>query len=94
MIGLSFIGTPPPPTVPLQQPVDYTVVHGLRAAVEALAEPTEFQRERLKAAEGKVVNTGRVICITSARDNDSMKRMQDIFYNCLLQQNKMAVNES
>lgn len=92
MNGMSLIGTPPPPP-PLRSvstPLDYTVLHGLRAAIEAISEPTDLQQENMQLDGQKILNNSRVICITSARDNDSMKRLEDIFLTVLNQQNKQA----
>lgn len=97
MNGMSLIGIPPPPHPPpsirsVSTPLDYTVLHGLRAAIEALSEVTDIQQEKIKnSLDGqKILNKCRVICITSARDNDSMKRLEDIFLTVLKQQNKVA----
>lgn len=79
-----MVGTPPP----LPHSAEFTVIHGLRAAVEALAEPTEQQKEKMKSG-GKVVNKARVICITSARDDSSMKSLEEIFYTVVAQQNML-----
>lgn len=86
MNAMAMVGVPP--NTP--QSSDYSVIHGLRAAVEALAEPTEAQTEKLTAG-AKVVNAGRVICITSARDDESMKSLEDIFLTVLTAQNKLLV---
>lgn len=81
------------------QSSDYSVIHGLRAAIEALAEPTEHQISSMQTQENsntpieKMPNKGRVICITSARDNPSMKSLEDIFHNVLMQQNTLAVTQ-
>ncbi|KAF5295180.1 hypothetical protein FQR65_LT10568 [Abscondita terminalis] len=96
MNGMSLLGVPPP-IRSSQPPKDYSVVHGLRAAIEALGECTDLQLEKRKAiglGEGnvKLINKCRIICITSARDNDSMKRLQEIFNNCLHAHNKAAVS--
>uniref|UniRef100_A0A182PEI2 Protein asunder n=1 Tax=Anopheles epiroticus TaxID=199890 RepID=A0A182PEI2_9DIPT len=89
--AMSMVGVPPRQT----QASDYSVIHGLRAAIEALAEPTEFQKEQLlahpKSDSFKLVNRGRVICITSARDDASMKSLEDIFRTVLVQQNSISV---
>lgn len=66
---------------------DFSVLHGLRAAIEALAEPADFQKEKL---EGVVSNRGRVVCITSARDNPSMNSLEKIFHQVLTQQNAVS----
>lgn len=94
---MSLIGIPPspPPLRSSQPPQDFSVVHGLRAAIEALGECTDLQLEKRKAmalGDGniKLINRCRIICITSARDNDSMKRLQEIFNNCLHAHNKLA----
>ncbi|XP_035904125.1 protein asunder [Anopheles stephensi] len=88
--AMTMVGVPPRQT----QASDYSVIHGLRAAIEALAEPTEFQKEQIlahsKSDSFKLVNRGRVICITSARDDASMKSLEDIFRTVLVQQNTIA----
>ncbi|KAB0793824.1 hypothetical protein PPYR_13444 [Photinus pyralis] len=92
MNGMSLMGVPPP-IRQTQQSKDYSVVHGLRAAIEALGECTDLQFEKRKAdVNAKLINKCRIICITSARDNDSMKRLQEIFNNCLHAHNKAALN--
>ncbi|XP_056640095.1 integrator complex subunit 13 isoform X3 [Diorhabda sublineata] len=94
MNGMSLIGVPPPPPPirAVSTPLDHTVLHGLRAAIEALSEPTDLQLEKMKTAGDnmKILNNTRVICITSARDNESMKRLEDIFLTVLNQQNKLS----
>lgn len=87
---MATIGVPPL-MHPTNSKIDYTVLHGMKAAIEALSEPTELQSEKLKSdVLLKLMNRGRVICITSARDDESMKRLEEIFLNGLLQQNKNA----
>lgn len=92
MNGMAIIGVPPRNH---QQGVDFSVIHGLRVAIEALTECSENQLE-IKAHGGdsanKLINRGRVICITSARDNMNMKSLENIFLNQLIQQNKQAAN--
>lgn len=61
------------PSRSIPQSSDYSVIHGLRAAIEALAEPTDEQMHAAQIGCKKIPNEGRVICITSARDNTSMK---------------------
>lgn len=84
-----MVGVPPP----LPHSAEFTVIHGLRAAVEALAEPTEQQKEKLKTG-AKVTNRARVICITSARDDSSMKSLEEIFYTVVAQQNMMPAQNA
>uniref|UniRef100_A0A336MX73 Protein asunder n=1 Tax=Culicoides sonorensis TaxID=179676 RepID=A0A336MX73_CULSO len=88
--AMAMVGVPPRAT---SQTAEYSVIHGLRAAVEALAEPTDFQKEQMilaKTENCKLVNRGRVICITSARDDASMKSLEDIFHTVLIQQNSIV----
>lgn len=61
------------PSRSIPQSSDYSVIHGLRAAIEALAEPTDEQLLATQVGCKQIPNKGRVICITSARDNTSMK---------------------
>lgn len=73
------------PSRSIPQSSDYSVIHGLRAAIEALAEPTDEQMHAAQIGCKKIPNEGRVICITSARDNTSMKskynRTETLFRN-------------
>ncbi|KAL0892924.1 hypothetical protein ABMA27_014601 [Loxostege sticticalis] len=64
-------------------------VVGLCAAIEALAEPSPKQTSQ-PAAERLLQNRGRIICITSARDDDSIRSLAGIALNTLIQQNKKA----
>lgn len=86
MNAMAMVGIPPRMT---SQSTDYSVIHGLRAAVEAIAEPTDQQKDYLQQQPGKtevnpsVCNKGRVICITSARDDASMKSLEISFIQSL-----------
>ncbi|XP_026317481.1 protein asunder [Hyposmocoma kahamanoa] len=64
-------------------------VVGLCAAIEALAEPSPMQASRPQS-ERHFQNRGRIICITSARDDDSIRSLAEIALNALVQQNKKA----
>lgn len=88
MNAMAMVGVPP--NTPISS--DYSVIHGLRAAVEALAEATDNQKESI-AAETTFLNRGRVICITSARDDASMKSLEDIFSTVIAQQNLVPNKE-
>lgn len=86
--AMSMIGVPLP-LASAHNP-EFTVLHGLRAAIEALAEPTEQQTNLLNsgsATDQSLQNQGRIVCITSARDDASMKTLEDIFHSVLVQQN-------
>lgn len=87
MNAMAMVGVPPRVTLPAS---DYSVVHGLRAAIEAIAEPTDQQKEMMhqsKLDTPIISNKGRVICITSVRDDASMKSLEDIFHTVIMQQN-------
>lgn len=86
--AMAMVGIPPP----LPHSSEFTVIHGLRAAVEALTEPSEQQKARI-AAKRSVINRCRVICITSARDDDSMMSLEEIFMTVVGQQNRVAVSK-
>ncbi|CAK1547103.1 unnamed protein product [Leptosia nina] len=64
-------------------------VVGLCAAIESLAEPSPTQSSR-PPTESHFQNRGRIICITSARDDDSIRSLAEIAMNTLVQQNKKA----
>lgn len=92
LYGLSVVGVPVSVPVP-NESEDYSVIHGLEAAVQAMCECSEIQHEKrttLTENATKILNRCRVICLTSARDNASIKRLQDIFQNELIQVNKVA----
>lgn len=98
---MAMVGTPQRIA---SQSAEYSVIHGLRAAVEAIAEPTDEQRKvvsnqdlksttstsDLPTSPTKIPNKGRVICLTSARDNSSMQSLVDIFHTVILQQNTLS----
>lgn len=87
---MSTIGVPPT-VLPSNTKTEFTVLHGMKIALEALNEPTEAQLARIKSdIPGKLINRGRVICITSTRDDESMNRLEEIFLSGLMHQNKVA----
>ncbi|XP_054271136.1 integrator complex subunit 13 [Macrosteles quadrilineatus] len=86
--ALSVVGVPP-----RASSADYSIVHGLQAAISAMCECSDAQHEKRTALTEnatKVLNRCRVICLTSARDNASIKSMEEIFQNELVQANKLA----
>lgn len=90
---MAVIGTPPP-VRSTQTNTEYSVLHGIRSAIEVLSKPTDIQLEKQSSADNqnKLQNRCRVIVVTSARDDESMKRLEEIFHNNLVQQNKAAAN--
>ncbi|CAH2236830.1 jg8580 [Pararge aegeria aegeria] len=64
-------------------------VVGLCAAIEALAEPSPTQAAQ-RPTDMLFQNRGRIICITSARDDDSIRSLAEIALNTLIPQNKKA----
>lgn len=75
--GSLLLGPPPPPAHP-HTSKDFSVMHGLRAAIDVLALYTDEQL-KFKKSGGKVLNYCRVICITSTIDNESMNSLQEIY---------------
>ncbi|XP_014479751.1 PREDICTED: protein asunder homolog isoform X1 [Dinoponera quadriceps] len=91
MNGTAILGVPTKVPEPGE---DYSVVHGLRVAIGTLTECSEIQHEKrtsLNENANNLVNRGRVICITSARDDSNMKSLENIFLNELAQENKTAL---
>ncbi|RLU19530.1 hypothetical protein DMN91_008087 [Ooceraea biroi] len=91
MNGTAILGVPASKPEPGE---DYSVIHGLRVAIETLNECSDVQHEKrtsLNENTSKLVNRGRVICITSARDNGNMKSLENIFLSELVQENKNAL---
>ncbi|KAJ0177124.1 hypothetical protein K1T71_007133 [Dendrolimus kikuchii] len=64
-------------------------VVGLCAAIESMGEPSPSQVTQVPT-DRQNKNRGRIICITSARDNDSIRSLAEIALNTLVQQNKKA----
>lgn len=96
MNGTAILGVPTKTPKPGE---DYSVVHGLRVAISTLNDCSDIQREKrtsLNENTSNLVNRGRVICITSARDDSNMKSLENIFLNELAQENKnvLASDES
>lgn len=91
MNGTAILGVPTKTPDPGE---DYSVVHGLRVAIETLNECSDIQHEKrtsLNENISNLINRGRVICITSARDDSNMKSLENIFLNELAQENKTAL---
>uniref|UniRef100_A0A1B6E3M0 Protein asunder n=1 Tax=Clastoptera arizonana TaxID=38151 RepID=A0A1B6E3M0_9HEMI len=90
--GLSTIGVPPR-SGPQTPGIDFYVLHGLQAAIQALCECSEIQHEKrtsLTENASKVLNRGRIICITSGKDQLSIDILQDFFQREIVQANKVA----
>ncbi|KAL4709913.1 hypothetical protein ACJJTC_003876 [Scirpophaga incertulas] len=79
--GLSLVG-------PVRRGAGGDVV-GLVAAIESLSEASPIQASNSQT-DRLVQNRGRIICITSARDDDSITSLAGIALNTLIQQNKKA----
>ncbi|XP_032665480.1 integrator complex subunit 13 isoform X1 [Odontomachus brunneus] len=91
MNGTAILGVPTKTPEPGE---DYSVVHGLRVAIGTLNECSDIQHEKrtsLNENTTNLINRGRVICITSARDDSNMKSLENIFLNELAQENKTAL---
>ncbi|XP_065342176.1 integrator complex subunit 13 [Cloeon dipterum] len=86
---LALIGAPqPPPTRP-----DHTAFHGLKSAVELLAQCSEMQHEKrtsLTENASKVQNRTRVLCMTSVRDEQQLRSYIEYFNTMVIHQNKIA----
>ncbi|XP_065223636.1 integrator complex subunit 13 [Planococcus citri] len=90
--SLSGCGAPPKLNATSSQS-EFSVIHGFRTAVEAMCECSEIQhRKRTSLNENamELQNRCRLICITSARDNESVKNLEDIFQNELIRTNRVA----
>lgn len=89
----SLSGCGAPPKVKPSTPTEFSVCHGFRTAIEAMCECSESQhRKRTSLNENamELQNRCRLICITSARDNDSTKNLEDIFQYELTRMNRIA----
>ncbi|XP_032673865.1 integrator complex subunit 13-like isoform X2 [Odontomachus brunneus] len=73
---------------------NYSIVYGLHVAISILNECSHIQHEKrtfLNKNTTNLVNRGRIICITSIRDDSNMKSLENIFLNKLTQKNKTAL---
>lgn len=89
----SLSGCGAPPKLNANSQTEFSVIHGFRTAVEAMCECSEVQhRKRTSLNENamELLNRCRMICITSARDNESVKNLEDIFQNELIRTNRVA----
>ena len=90
---LGLIGVPGVATRPVH--AENSVVPGLQAAVDSICQCTDAQHEKrtsLSENACKVLNRSRVICITSQRDNQSIRNLQDLFLKFVNQANKKAAS--
>lgn len=89
--SLSGCGAPPKQNAGSQS--DYSVIHGFYTSIEAMCECSEVQHKKrtsLNENATELLNRCRMVCITSARDNESVKNLEDIFQNELTRTNRIA----
>jgi len=68
-----------------------SIMHGLKSALEFLTECSEAQMDKLNStndSKSKVLNRGRVICISSFREDGSVRNLESFFQETLIQINK------
>lgn len=71
------------------------IVNGLAAAAEALCQCSEVQHEyrtSLTDTAGKIVNRGRIVCITSLRTDSEIRKLEESFYEVLVGGNELAAS--
>lgn len=71
------------------------ILAGLNAAIEALCHCSEVQHEKrtsLTESAGKVMNRGRVICITAFKMDSEVRNFEESFQEALVQHNKLAAS--
>ncbi|KAK3858190.1 hypothetical protein Pcinc_035598 [Petrolisthes cinctipes] len=69
------------------------LMKGLRAAIEALTEPSAVQHEKrtsLTESATKVLNKGRIILVTKINTEDEIRVYKEKFHEALLHLNKVA----
>ncbi|XP_029016608.1 integrator complex subunit 13 isoform X2 [Betta splendens] len=91
MSGLASVGPPNPH----EDPECCSILHGLFAAVESLCIITELQHERRAAlmdTAERVANRGRIICLTNAKSDTSVRMLEDYVQETILEQNKVAAS--
>nr|XP_046234949.1 integrator complex subunit 13 isoform X2 [Scatophagus argus] len=89
MSALAAVGPPNP----REDPECCSILHGLVAAVESLCKITELQHERRTAlmdTADRVVNRGRIICLTNAKSDTHVRMLEDCIQETILEQNKLA----
>lgn len=86
----SFMMLGPPKSASSSKP---DLLKGLKAATEALTEPSAIQHEKrtsLTENATKVLNKGRIILVTKVETEDDVKAMKEKFHDALLHMNKTA----
>ncbi|KAK8735783.1 hypothetical protein OTU49_005315 [Cherax quadricarinatus] len=71
------------------------LLKGLRAAIEALTEPSAIQHEKrtsLTENATKVLNKGRIILVTKVDCEEEVKTLKEKFHDTLLHLNKIAAS--
>ncbi|TRY65829.1 hypothetical protein DNTS_018005 [Danionella cerebrum] len=89
MAALAAVGPPNS----RQDPECCSVLHGLVAAVESLCKITEYQHETrttLMDLADRVVNRGRIICLTNAKSDTHVRMLEDCVLETIQEQNKLA----
>ncbi|EEC17319.1 conserved hypothetical protein [Ixodes scapularis] len=91
MAVMAQVGAPSEST----NPKKCNILTGLTAAIEALCQCSEVQHEyrtSLSETAGKIVNRGRVVCVTSLRSDSEMRSIEERFYSQLTEHNKLAAS--
>lgn len=76
---------------------DNTVImNGLTKAINALCEMSHIQIEKRKKDfdQGAISNRGRIVCISSFRNDTHIRSLEDCFYEALQQHNKLVCSNA
>ncbi|CAL1527012.1 unnamed protein product [Lymnaea stagnalis] len=70
---------------------EYSVLHGLSCAIDCLREPTYQQQDRLERGES-VKNRGRIICLTVAKNEQSVSHLEEYVVEAIQHHNKISTS--
>ncbi|GAB6029670.1 hypothetical protein CHUAL_005402 [Chamberlinius hualienensis] len=76
-----------------QSNAECNIMHGLSAAIEALCQCSDIQHEKRTSftdIASRVVNRGRVICLTNLRNDSYAKGIENCFAESIIQHNNVA----
>ena len=67
------------------------IIKGLNKAIEALSQPTKIQSEKRFSNDSKssLMNRGRIICISSFRNDSHIRSIEEIFIKSLYENNNL-----
>lgn len=70
---------------------DLEIVHGLTHAVEVMCQPTDTQNELKASEERDIDNKGRIICVSSYKNDAQVRMLEECVNDAIEQHNSLAL---